>query len=172
MNAEGQAVESQVFFYGHFSQAIERKGNLRERFLHRKGFFVHVAIGGSGGGENHPLYAVFPAAFHDMNGTCNVLVHIVLRIYHGVAHQGLGSQVDYSVKMFLAEEVFHFVVMGVHHFQPGSFRQVFPKACGKIVQGNDLIPCFHELTHQMGTNKAGTAGYKNLHNFTFFYRNA
>lgn len=40
VNAEGHMVESQVFFYGHFGQAIEGKGNLRERFLHRQGFFA------------------------------------------------------------------------------------------------------------------------------------
>lgn len=52
VDTEGQAVEGQVFFYGHFGQAIEGKGYLRERFLHRQGFFVHVAIGGSGGGSS------------------------------------------------------------------------------------------------------------------------
>lgn len=81
-----------------------------------------------------------------MDGSGNVLVHVIFRVHHGVAHQGLGSQMDYGVKVFFAEEVFYFVVMGVHHFQPGIFWKVFAKAGGQVVQGNDFVPCFHKLT--------------------------
>ena len=170
VDAEGQMVEGQVFFHGHFGKAVEGKGNLGERLLDGQCFFIHVAVGGGGGGEDDPLYAVFPAAFQNVNGTGNVLVHIILRVRHGVADQGLCRQMDHRVEMFFAEEVFHSFIMGIHHFQPGVLGKVFPKACGEVVQGNDVIPCFHELAYQVGTNKAGAAGNENFHNFTFFYR--
>ena len=158
IDAEGEAIELKVVFRGLLGEAIERERLLRQGLGNRESAIGHIAVGGSGRGENDALDAVFPAALEDTDRAGDVLMHVVLGISHGVGDEGLRRKMHDGIEVFLFENVFDRLVMGVHDDELHMREQVLTKAGGEIVQRDGFVACCFECPHQVGTDESGSAG--------------
>ena len=126
--AIGEAVELEIIFCGLLGEAVEGEGLLRQGLGNRESAISHIPIGRRRGGEDNALDAVFPAALEDADGAGDVLMHIVLGIGHGVGDEGLCSEVNDGVEVFLLENVFDGFVMNIHDDEFHMREQVLTKA--------------------------------------------
>ena len=157
VDAEDPMVQGQVLLHRQLCESVEGEGLSGVAFGNGEVFLRHIAVHGGGGGKDDPRHVVLPAALQDPHRAVDVLVHIILRVLDGGAHQGLPGEMHHAVEVLQSEEVFHLLVVDVHHLQPCLLRQVLPKPGGQVIQGNGLVPRLHELPDQMGTDKSGSS---------------
>ena len=156
--AIGEAVKLEIILGGLFGEAVKGKRLLRQGLGNRERAIGHIPIGRCGGGEDDALDAVFPAALEDTDRAGDVLMHVVLGISHGVGDEGLRRKMHDGIEVFLFENVFDRLVMGVHDDELHMREQVLTKAGGEVVQCNGFVACFFEFPHQVGTDESGSAG--------------
>ena len=131
--AVGEAVELEIILGGLFGEAVKGKRLLRQGLGNRERAIGHIPIGRCGGGEDNALDAVFPAALEDTDRAGDILMHVVLGISHGVGDEGLRREMYDGIEVFLFENVFDRLVMGVHDDELHMREQVLAKAGGEIV---------------------------------------
>ena len=156
--AIGEAVELEIILGGLFGEAVKGKRPLRQGLGNRERTISHVPIGRCGGREDDTLDAVFSAALEDADRAGDVLMHVALGISHGVGDEGLRREMYDGIEVFLFENVFDRLVMGVHDDEFHMREKVFAKSGGEVVQCNGFVACCFEFPHQVGTDESGSAG--------------
>ena len=161
--AVSEAVELKIILGGLFGEAVKGKRLLRQGLGNRERAISHIPIGRRRRGEDDTLDAVFPAALEDTDRAGDVLMHVVLGISHGVGDEGLRREMHDGIEVFLFENVFDRLVMGVHDDELHMREQVLTKAGGEIVQRDGFVACCFECPHQVGTDESGSSGNKYFH---------
>ena len=161
--AVSEAVELEIILGGLFGETVKGKRLLRQGLGNRERAIGHIPIGRRRRGEDDTLDTVFPAALEDTDRAGDVLMHVVLGISHGVGDEGLRREMHDGIEMFLFENVFDRLVMGVHDDELHMREQVLTKAGGEIVQCDGFVACCFECPHQVGTDESGSAGNKYFH---------
>jgi hypothetical protein len=131
------------------------------------------AVDGGGGGEDQVLHPAVPAAFKDVDETYQVAVDVGVGIFQGVAHPGLGGQVDHLGKPLGGEQ----------SRDPGTVRQVHPGKAKvgvshelrqtslleadvvvvvEVVEPDDFIATVEQAFRQVIPDEASSAGYQQL----------
>ncbi len=161
--AIGEAVELEIILGCLFGETVKGKRLLRQGLGNRERAIGHIPIGRRGGGEDNTLDTVFPAALEDADCAGDVLMHVALGISHGVGDEGLRREMYDGIEVFLFENVFDRLVMGVHDDELHMREQVLTKTGGEIVQCDGFVACCFECPHQVGTDESGSAGNKYFH---------
>lgn len=161
--AVSEAVELEIILGCLFGEAVKGKRLLRQGLGNRERAIGHIPIGRRRRGEDDTLDTVFPAALEDTDRAGDVLMHVVLGISHGVGDEGLRREMYDGIEVFLFENVFDRLVMGVHDDEFHMREQVLTKAGGEIVQRDGFMACCFECPHQVGTDESGSAGNKYFH---------
>lgn len=161
--AVSETVKLEIILGRLFGEAVKGKRLLRQGLGNRERVIGHISIGRCRGGEDDTLDAVFPAALEDTDRAGDVLMHVVLGISHGVGDEGLRRKMHDGIEVFLFENVFDRLVMGVHDDELHMREQVLTKAGGEIIQCDGFVACRFECSHQVGTDESGSAGNKYFH---------
>ena len=161
--AVSESVKLEIILGCLFGEAVEGERLLRQGLRDRERAIGHIPIGRCGGGEDDTLDTVFPAALEDTDRAGDVLMHVVLRISHGVGDEGLRREMHDGIEMLFPENVFDGLVMGIHDDELHMREQVLTKAGGEIVQCDGFVACCFECPHQVGTDESGSAGNKYFH---------
>ena len=161
--AVSETVKLEIILGCLFGEAVKGKRLLRQGLGNRERAIGHIPIGRCGGGEDDTLDAVFPATLEDTDRAGDVLMHVVLRISHGVGDEGLRREMHDGIEVLFLENVFDGFVMNIHDDEFHMREQVLTKAGGEIVQRDGFVACCFECPHQVGTDESGSAGNKYFH---------
>ena len=181
-------------FVGFLCRGVEAHGVVH-LVVFAVGDFGVESIDAGGGGVDEMPHAVIPAGLEDIEEAHEVALEVGIGVGDGVAHAGLGREIDDLVELFRLEQGVQGSLIGYVHTPEAAVcedgallgRAAFDGgAVGKaafgeapvleahvvvvvdIVDAPDLLPAGGEGPHQLRAYESGGAGHENFHWYLIF----
>ena len=101
----------------------------------------------------------------EVQGSKDVYLGVMDGVRDGVADVDLGGMVDHAVEPDLFQEGRELWRAEIHPDKLGPGVDLLALAAGKIIHHPDLMVRLDERVHDIGSDKACTAGYQDFHSY-------
>ncbi|MNC27245.1 hypothetical protein D3C75_754120 [compost metagenome] len=155
------------FFHGQlgFAVGVGREGAVGLENRH----ILRLAVGGCSGGEDDFAHAVFVHFFEQAQGAVHIVVVVLGRSLHALAHQGVGGKMNHCVNgIFLKHGIQKILVPDVAHIQLAAQNRI-PVPLVQIIDDYNFLACRDQLRHCMGTDITCSSCYQYCHVETLLF---